>query len=487
MHSHTGRTATTLAAVIVLAAQMHPASASWDHPHSDSVNTGFVKVVTERAVRPMQIVPVGELSSGAGPVIGSDGTVFVGNLFGQVLAFHPNGTPLWGRQLPAGQWVTASPVIGADGSVYVVSETRQLVPGTTTDFSYQSTLTRFSATGAMLFQVAFPEHTGIFTTGRGDANAAPNIWKRNGTEAILTLALYDTEWHLIAFSIDGQVIGDTAIDKDEGGDITTLPFCEQRGWLRDLLCLGFRVPTKPFSCTDFSVCLPDDTGGPMPGIAVWRNEGGGTGVVVSDGQRDTVGYSFDPVKGFTETFRVHDTRRVGAPAPVILPDGHTAQATSDNVLTDAAGGGRITFTGPNLLVQLADVFPLFPVHAPLTRLADGRLVAIQRKGRMSVAVIAGNLSITSDNLDGESVAPAAASCTYFYVASAGAFATYDVRTLRVVATMPWFGGGRSPPAIGPAGHVYAVASNAMFIFPPGRAVTGVGTACAADGNATGVN
>ena len=184
MHSHTGRTATTLAAVIVLAAQMHPASASWDHPHSDSVNTGFVKVVTERAVRPMQIVPVGELSSGAGPVIGSDGTVFVGNLFGQVLAFHPNGTPLWGRQLPAGQWVTASPVIGADGSVYVVSETRQLVPGTTTDFSYQSTLTRFSATGAMLFQVAFPEHTGIFSTGRGDANAAPNIWKRNGTEAI---------------------------------------------------------------------------------------------------------------------------------------------------------------------------------------------------------------------------------------------------------------------------------------------------------------
>ena len=102
-------------------------------------------------------------------------------------------------------------------------------------------------------------------------------------------------------------------------------------------------------------------------------------------------------------------------------------------------------------------------------------------------MIAGNLSITSDNLDGESVAPAAASCTYFYVASAGAFATYDVRTLRVVATMPWFGGGRSPPAIGPAGHVYAVASNAMFIFPPGRAVTGVGTACAADGNATGVN
>ena len=104
MHSHTGRIATTFVAVVVLAAQMHRACASWDHPHSDSGNTGFVRVVTAKAVRPMQIVPVGELSSGAGPVIGSDGTVFVGNLFGQMLAFRPNGTPLWGRQLPAGQW-----------------------------------------------------------------------------------------------------------------------------------------------------------------------------------------------------------------------------------------------------------------------------------------------------------------------------------------------------------------------------------------------
>jgi outer membrane protein assembly factor BamB len=87
---------------------------------------------------------------------GGDGTVFVGNLFGQVLAFSPDGAPLWSRQLPAGQWVAASPVIGADGSVYAdgsgyeVSETRQLVPGTTSDFSYQSTLSRFSAAGDIL-------------------------------------------------------------------------------------------------------------------------------------------------------------------------------------------------------------------------------------------------------------------------------------------------------------------------------------------------
>jgi hypothetical protein len=78
------------AALLVVAA---PASGAWDHPHGDSENSGFANVVTAPAVRPMQLVPVGELSAGAGPVVGPDGTVYVGNLFGQVFAFHANGSP----------------------------------------------------------------------------------------------------------------------------------------------------------------------------------------------------------------------------------------------------------------------------------------------------------------------------------------------------------------------------------------------------------
>ena len=48
---------------------------------------------------------------------------------------------------------------------------------------------------------------------------------------------------------------------------------------------------------------------------------------------------------------------------------------------------------------------------------------------------------------------------------------------RPIATVPWYGGGRVPPAIGPGGQVYAIASTAMFIFPPARAVTVGGTGC----------
>jgi hypothetical protein len=290
--------------------------------------------------------------------------------------------------------------------------------------------------------------------------------------------------------------------KDEGGPITTLPFCEQGNWLSDLICfgaVGFRVPAEPFHCRDFSVCLPDDVGAPQPGIAIWQNPAGGApSVVVSDGKLDTVGYTFDPARGFAESFRVHDTRRTTAAGPMVLPDGHSVVGTTDHFGTDQdRKQGRVTFAGPNT-VALSDINEnpdFFPgIDASPSQLADGRLVVVGRydryltlSGRASVLARLGNQAQSVGiHFDGESVAPAAASCSYFYIASTGAFTTFDLRTLRAVAAVPWYGGGRSPPAIGPGGHVYAVASSAMFVFPPARAVTNVGTACGAGENNGGL-
>jgi hypothetical protein len=70
------------------------------------------------------------------------------------------------------------------------------------------------------------------------------------------------------------------------------------------------------------------------------------------------------------------------------------------------------------------------------------------------------------DLPGESVAPASASSNYLYVSSAGAFTTFDVHTLAQVGSFRWYGGGRSSAAIGPFGHVYAVAGTVMYVWPP---------------------
>jgi len=66
--------------------------ADWQYPHGDSANTGFANTVTPPARSAIRVAQVGELVAGACPVVGSDGTVYIGDLSGSVLAFRADGT-----------------------------------------------------------------------------------------------------------------------------------------------------------------------------------------------------------------------------------------------------------------------------------------------------------------------------------------------------------------------------------------------------------
>ena len=77
---------------------------TWDHPRGNAANTGFADVATVPAAAPLQSVPgVGPLAPGAGPVIGPDGTVYVGNFTGELRAIRPDGSQAWRRTLLRGQ------------------------------------------------------------------------------------------------------------------------------------------------------------------------------------------------------------------------------------------------------------------------------------------------------------------------------------------------------------------------------------------------
>ena len=67
---------------------------------------------------------------------------------------------------------------------------------------------------------------------------------------------------------------------------------------------------------------------------------------------------------------------------------------------------------------------------------------------------------------GGSVVSAAASRTHLFVSTQDAFLTYHPVTMAELARIDWVGGGVNQPAIGPQGHVYAMASNILFVFPP---------------------
>ena len=69
-------------------------------------------------------------------------------------------------------------------------------------------------------------------------------------------------------------------------------------------------------------------------------------------------------------------------------------------------------------------------------------------------------------LNGGSIASAAASCTHLYVASENELVTFDVKNMMPVARLLWTGGGGYAPIIGPQGHAYAMTNSGMFVFAP---------------------
>ena len=109
------------AAILLPLAAMPAAAATWDRAHANGANHGFFDVETRPADGAISIPNIGTFAPGAGPVIGADGTVYIGNEQGTLHAFHPDGSPAWHRDLPAGQAIKASPVVSANGSIFVIS------------------------------------------------------------------------------------------------------------------------------------------------------------------------------------------------------------------------------------------------------------------------------------------------------------------------------------------------------------------------------
>ena len=434
---------------------------AWQTAHGKPDNTGFANVSTAPAANPLPSPPqVGGIAAGAGPVIAPDGTVYVINGRGKLMSFRPDGTPGWSRDI-GNQGALSSPALGSDGSIYVIGAVRirdkTTNPPTTREIAE---LHKFSAGGAYLWHVPLPGAQGGLTT-----SAPPNIMRVGGYELVLvpTVRLFGGfETRLTGFAAEtGGVLADTIVS----GFVpeTTGGVGAGAGGVIGLYMTfghGFGEFDSPSpSGQGPNDVLPKNMRIPFPAVAVFTPAGGSESLVMmSDGFQDLVGYTFNG-SGFVERFRVHDDNRYLSSPPLAWPDGHAMIATGGfDTKTEAMFAGwnmsTIYAAGPSTLATPA-------------ALGRSRYALAERNG--GVTILRGAATEKSVQVPGQSIASPAASREHIFVSTASALHTFDKETLQEVAKFSWQRGGTSPVAIGPQGHVYAIADGRLYVFPPVQA------------------
>ena len=216
--------------------------------------------------------------------------------------------------------------------------------------------------------------------------------------------------------------------------------------------------------------LPNPPLPPFPGPNVAPRVGGGTPVItlVNRPEKKLMTFRFDAGAGGTsgtllELFHTDHAPDVLWSNATLLPDSYTLVGTDRGLVfgppsDQAAARPRLDHNDS--------------IFATPTLAADGRAIVVDRNA--TVLGVQGTSVVSRFELNGLTAARPAASLSYVYVATDDGLHTLDATGTTVVQTFPWLGGGGWAPVIGPRGHLYAMASNVLFIFRPPRQLPDLG-------------
>lgn len=446
---------------IVLALALCPPAAgqTWTRAHGGADGAGFADVSTAPAMQANAMAAVGPLAPGVGPVIGPNGDAYLGTTDGRLLAIMENGTKRWGRPLLAGTKVFASPLVGSDGSIYVASSMELGAPDAHDRRTVRSWLYKFDAGGNQRWVRPLP------VVGKtSGAVLALNATGTGAGETIFVAAMDVTAIKVITTSLTGFRQNGTQLFAQSAGGSSDGPPMDNvhestLHCIFDMACWfgmkEFRPETLPDSAPDTTLppdrALTKDAHTTPVGIAVAPDGS----IMIADGYRATRGYR-QTGTSLTPIFEKKDERYLSS-SLAALPNLSSMYAVYP---------GRIAFGGPST-EKVADLWQStdhheIPVEASPTRLADGRVVTIDRDGRLTI--VDDVTPTTAVKLNSQTMTAASASRTLFYVSTVNELTTFDSATVSPVAHFAWTGGGQSSPAIGKDGAVYATAGDTLFIF-----------------------
>jgi hypothetical protein len=452
------------AALLMLAAS---SATAWQTAHGNPDNSGAVDIRTAPAKNPSRTLDVpGGIATGVVPVVAPDGSFYIGDRRGDLVAYNADGLPNWGQNLGNFQSIMTSAALGADGSVYVIGYAKirdhTVSPAIT---KHIAELHRFSSTGQLIW------HVPLDVLASQSINpavpdvldfSAPNILRFGNSDVVMVasgLRQKFSEVYLTAISGDsGQVLARQKVTGFQTPDVTG-------GTDWDIFCFwcglqpsfSTTVPGQPAEEQ-----LPKGLKLPFPSPVISTpNNGGAQLVVLSDGYQKLTGYIFTG-NAFDEAFRTSNKERRLSSTPLAWPNG----PLMISAITDKRS--EVKFVSPLPAGGSSDQHVAGPTSAaPAAALGNFRFAIVNTGG--GVTIMRGAATEKFVALKGGSVAAPAASRNHLFVSTAYALYTLNKANLQEVGEFRWGpNGGTSQPVIGPKGHVYAIAQDRLYIFPPSR-------------------
>lgn len=440
------------AALLMLAAS---SATAWQTAHGNPDNSGAVDIRTAPAVKPSKTIKFDGIATGAGPVVASDGTFYIGDLRGNLMSFDPDGTQRWSHDIGSFGSIMTSPALGADGSVYVIGYAK--VRDNTTNpatIKHIAELHRYSGGGGLLWHVPL-EVVASQSVNPGNPDiltfSAPNILRFGNSDVLMVASGRRQEFSqvfLTAISAEsGHVLARQEVRSFTTPDVTGGP-----DWDLCLMCFGTEIEdllhqrlTPPF---------------PSPAIST-PNNGGAQLVVMSDGYKKLTGFIFTG-NAFDEAFRTSNKERYLTSTPLAWPNGPLMISSR----TDK--GPEVKFVSPIPGGGSSDQHVAGPQSfAPPAALGNFRFAIVNPVG--GVTIMSAAAVEKTVPLKGESIAAPSASRNHLFVSTVFALYTLNKATLQKAGEFSWDPrGGTSQPVVGPKGHVYAIAQDRLYIFPPSR-------------------
>lgn len=275
--------------------------------HTDGPSQGFVPVNTSRATQEKWRVEVGSVGYGS-PVIGADGTVYVGTLEGKLVAINPNGTIKWNLELTTRGSanfpgvVTGSPAVGGDGNIYVISTVNQNIRdhrnGADREFHIRrSSLHCVSPDGFKRWTFDFPANASATGLG-GFTTSSPKVWG-TGEVHIFVPAIFQSGGFAGGYAVELLVInqfGNLAFRQDIASYPPSTIVGEGPG-LGDILDSIWDFISSPvdFDTSGVGTSLEEKFGWPEPTVAVvdYAEFANSPLIIIDDNYKATAAFRFE--------------------------------------------------------------------------------------------------------------------------------------------------------------------------------------------------